>query len=71
MTEASQPGKLYGVGLGPGDPELITLKALRVIRSAHVVAYPVARHGRSNARLIVEGELIHNQIELPMRNNFV
>lgn len=66
MTEASQPGKLYGVGLGPGDPELITLKALRVIRSAHVVAYPVARHGRSNARLIVEGELIHNQIELPM-----
>ena len=33
-------GKLYGVGVGPGDPELMTLKAVRVIRSADVVAIP-------------------------------
>lgn len=59
-------GRLYGVGLGPGDPELVTLKALRVIRQAHVIAYPTARHGRSNARHIVCAELVHGQIEIPM-----
>ncbi|NYF52463.1 precorrin-2 C(20)-methyltransferase [Tunturiibacter gelidoferens] len=60
------PGQLFGVGLGPGDPELITLKALRIIRQAHVVAYPTAKHGQSNARCIVSSELTHEQIELPM-----
>ena len=33
-------GKLYGVGVGPGDPELMTLKALRVIRDANVIVVP-------------------------------
>lgn len=33
-------GKLYGVGVGPGDPELLTLKALRVIRESDVIAVP-------------------------------
>ena len=33
-------GTLYGVGVGPGDPELITQKAARIIRQAHVVAVP-------------------------------
>ncbi|MCS7260983.1 MAG: precorrin-2 C(20)-methyltransferase [Anaerolineae bacterium] len=35
-------GILYGVGVGPGDPELITLKALHTIQSAHVIAVPVS-----------------------------
>jgi precorrin-2/cobalt-factor-2 C20-methyltransferase len=43
MTTSARPGKLYGVGLGPGDPELATLKAVRVIRQADVIAAPVAR----------------------------
>ena len=34
-------GKLFGVGVGPGDPELLTLKAVRVIKSVRYVAYPV------------------------------
>jgi precorrin-2 C20-methyltransferase/precorrin-3B C17-methyltransferase len=59
-------GRLYGVGVGPGDPELITLKAQRILRQVQVIAYPCARHGRSNARAIVCSELIHNQTELPM-----
>jgi precorrin-2 C20-methyltransferase/precorrin-3B C17-methyltransferase len=59
-------GRLFGVGVGPGDPELLTLKAQRVIRQAHVVAYPCARHGRSHARSVVCAELSETQIELPM-----
>jgi len=40
MTSASEgTGRLYGVGLGPGDPELITLKAARLIAAADVIAY--------------------------------
>ena len=66
MIDDAATGRLFGVGVGPGDPELITIKALRVIRQAHVVAYPAAQHGKSNARLIVSAELGHQQIELPM-----
>jgi precorrin-2 C20-methyltransferase/precorrin-3B C17-methyltransferase len=66
MSEGAQSGRLFGVGVGPGDPELITVKAQRVLRQAQVIAYPCARHGQSNARSIVCAQLIHGQIELPM-----
>ncbi len=56
-------GTLYGVGLGPGDPELVTVKAARVIGEAGVVAYHSARHGRSIARRIAEPYLQPGQIE--------
>ncbi len=38
--------KLYGIGVGPGDPELVTLKALRVIREADVALAPISAEGR-------------------------
>ncbi|AKK27728.1 precorrin-2 C(20)-methyltransferase [Mycobacterium sp. EPa45] len=56
-------GTLYGVGLGPGDPELVTVKAARIIGAADVVAYHSARHGRSIARGIAEPYLRPGQIE--------
>ncbi|TDQ55040.1 precorrin-2 C(20)-methyltransferase [Actinorugispora endophytica] len=54
---SSTPGRLHGVGLGPGDPELITRKAARLIGGADVVAYYSGTHGRSIARSIA-AELI-------------
>ena len=61
--QRSKNGTLYGVGLGPGDPELVTVKAARVIGEADVVAYHSARHGRSIARRIAEPYLRPGQIE--------
>jgi precorrin-2/cobalt-factor-2 C20-methyltransferase len=46
-------GTLYGLGLGPGDSELVTLKALRLLRAAPVVAYSAPEGGASFARQIV------------------
>jgi len=50
-------GKLYGIGLGPGDPELMTLKAHRLIGAADVVAYPTLEGGDSFARSIAAESL--------------
>ncbi|MFD7440023.1 precorrin-2 C(20)-methyltransferase [Streptomyces sp. NPDC059909] len=58
-----QVGRLYGVGLGPGDPSLMTLRAVEVVAEADVVAYHCARHGRSIARSIVARHLRPDHIE--------
>jgi precorrin-2/cobalt-factor-2 C20-methyltransferase len=58
-------GKLIGVGTGPGDPELLTLKAVRAIQTADVVAYFAKKGNSSNARTIV-ADLITTQIEEPL-----
>jgi precorrin-2 C20-methyltransferase / precorrin-3B C17-methyltransferase len=70
MSEASGTGRvssvsgtLFGVGLGPGDPELVSVKAARLIGAADVIAYHSARHGRSIARAIAEPYLREGQIE--------
>ncbi|WP_101832956.1 precorrin-2 C(20)-methyltransferase, partial [Frankia canadensis] len=60
---AGGAGRLWGVGVGPGDPELITLKAARLIGDADVIAYHSARHGRSIARRIAATHLRGDQIE--------
>jgi len=56
-------GRLYGVGLGPGDPELVTVKAARLISAAEVIVYHSARHGRSVARTVAAPYLREGQIE--------
>lgn len=57
---------LYGVGVGPGDPELLTVKAARLIGAAPVVAFHSARHGRSIARSIAAPYLRPEQILEPL-----
>jgi precorrin-2 C20-methyltransferase/precorrin-3B C17-methyltransferase len=59
-------GRLYGVGVGPGDPELVTVKARRIIEAADVVAYPIARHAHGVARRVAEPYLREDQIEVPL-----
>ncbi|MFD7593372.1 precorrin-2 C(20)-methyltransferase [Kitasatospora sp. NPDC059812] len=61
--QISGVGRLYGVGLGPGDPSLVTVRAAELIGKADVVAYHSARHGRSIARSIAERYLTGGQIE--------
>ncbi|WP_371520907.1 precorrin-2 C(20)-methyltransferase [Kitasatospora sp. NBC_01300] len=65
MTDRQTPGvgRLYGVGLGPGDPSLVTVRAAELIGKADVVAYHSARHGRSIARSIAERYLTGGQVE--------
>ncbi len=45
MTRTTAPGRLIGVGTGPGDPELLTLKAVRALQEADVVAHFAKRNG--------------------------
>ncbi|MFJ8713224.1 precorrin-2 C(20)-methyltransferase [Streptomyces violaceus] len=56
-------GKLYGVGLGPGDPSLMTVRAVEAIAEADVIAYHSARHGRSIARSIAAKHIRADHIE--------
>jgi precorrin-2/cobalt-factor-2 C20-methyltransferase len=62
---------LYGVGVGPGDPELITLKAWRLVSEASVIAYLAANGKESTARDIakrfIPATARHIVIDMPMR----
>jgi precorrin-2/cobalt-factor-2 C20-methyltransferase len=66
MTERP-PGQLCGIGVGPGDPELLTLKGLRLLQAAPVVAYPGPETGASFARGIVAQWLERDQREIAIR----
>ena len=59
-------GRLFGLGVGPGDPELITLKALRYLRAAPVVAYYVGKDKQGNALTSAKPHLRSDQIRLPL-----
>lgn len=48
-------GRLYGVSVGPGDPELITVKAVKIIKKCGVIAVPSAKGGASLALSIAKG----------------
>lgn len=62
MAEAT----LFGVGVGPGDPKLMTIRAGEVIREADVLAYPVNGAGESRARAIAAPVISGTAEELPV-----
>jgi precorrin-2/cobalt-factor-2 C20-methyltransferase len=62
----SGTARLIGVGVGPGDPELVTLKALRALRDADVVAHFAKSGNISRGRAIAAGHMRQDAIELPL-----
>ena len=60
-------GILFGIGVGPGDPELLTLKAQRLINDSDVVAYPAPETGDGIALEIVRPLLLSDPKLLPLR----
>lgn len=66
IAPARPCGKIVCVGLGPGDPELMSVKADRLVRNASHVAYFRKRGRSGQARAIVEGLLREDVTELPM-----
>lgn len=70
MTGAAPKGRLDVIGVGPGDPDLVTLKAARLIKAADVIVYPITESGRARARATVADHVGRDVIEfgftLPM-----
>jgi precorrin-2/cobalt-factor-2 C20-methyltransferase len=63
----SEKGRLFGIGIGPGDPDLLTLKGLKAIQDAPVLAYPAPEDGDSLARQIVAPHLDGHHTEICIR----
>jgi len=59
-------GTLYGVGLGPGAPDLMTLRAARLIERAKIIAYPTLAGGDSFARAIAADLIAADAVEIRM-----
>jgi precorrin-2/cobalt-factor-2 C20-methyltransferase len=66
-VEKTVSGKLYGIGVGPGDPELMTLKAVRILAEVPVIAYPAPNNGESSARAIAERFIPAGRTEVAIR----
>ena len=60
-------GTAYGIGVGPGDPELITLKGVRLLAACPVIAYPAPDDGDSLARAIAAPHIPVDRIEIVIR----
>ncbi len=64
-------GTLYGLGVGPGDPDLMTLKAHAILQRVPVIAYPAPDEGDSLARAIAAPHLPGGQSEIVIRTPMV
>ena len=63
-------GVFIGVGVGPGDPELITMKSWRAIQSADVISYLANEQGKSQAKTIARDALVDHKaglVEIPIK----
>lgn len=66
-------GKLYGVGVGPGDKELVTIKAVRILKEADIVAVPLMKSGERTAFNIISDYVKDKEIMdflMPMSKNY-
>lgn len=63
----NEVGTLIGVGVGPGDPELLTLKAIRVLKEVEVIAHFAKAGNASNARATIVGHIRPDMTELTFR----
>jgi precorrin-2/cobalt-factor-2 C20-methyltransferase len=70
MAREATAGTLLGIGMGPGDPELMTLKAVRLIAAAPVVAFFAKRGRKGHAREIAEGRIGAQAEELRLEYPF-
>jgi len=59
--------KIWGLGLGPGDPDLITVKSLKILQQVDVIAYPAPLEGDSLTRTIAAPHLRGDQAEIAIR----
>lgn len=66
MSAGATSGRLYGVGLGPGDPDLVTVKAARLIETTPVIAYFAKEGRRGHARAIVDQWIQQGVLEVPL-----
>ena len=57
-------GTLYGIGVGPGDPDLLTMKAVKALKKADVVVVPQSRKGAASVALEISKEYIHSDAEV-------
>ncbi|CAA7612937.1 precorrin-2 C(20)-methyltransferase [Magnetospirillum sp. SS-4] len=70
MSEAKPGGTLFGLGIGPGDSELLTLKAARILGEVPVLAWPAPLEGDGMARAIAAAHIPPGRIEIPIRMGF-
>jgi precorrin-2/cobalt-factor-2 C20-methyltransferase len=63
-------GTLYGIGVGPGDPDLLTVKAVRLIQSCPVLVWPAPLQGDGLARTIAAPHVPPGKVELAIRLSF-
>jgi precorrin-2/cobalt-factor-2 C20-methyltransferase len=65
-------GKFYGIGIGPGDPELITLKGLKAIQKSAAIAFPAGRGGKQGMAEAIAAQFLRpDQIKVPLELPFV
>lgn len=69
---SSKIGTLYGVSVGTGDPELITIKGLKIIQNSQIVAFPAGvNHKLGKAEMIIQNYLQPHQERLPLKFPYV
>lgn len=72
MTDPTAYGTLYGISVGPGDPELLTIKGLRLLQQAPIVAFPAGVRGKPGfAEQAIAQWLQPTQVQLPLTFPYV